>query len=84
LRPALPEAFSEALDKSVVFPLPFSWTSNRSNGEELFDAVLAYKKKFLFVFHFLADDNDDNVPGVHNQQGGLIRLFAKKIPHEYG
>jgi hypothetical protein len=84
LRPASPEAFLEALDKNVSFPLSSSWIPSRANGEELFDAILAYKEKFLFVFHFLADDNADNVPGIHNREGGLIRLFAKKIPHDYG
>jgi hypothetical protein len=45
---------------------------------------LQYKEKFAFVYHFLADDNSENVPGIHNRDGGIIKLFAKKIPHDYG
>lgn len=84
MRPRSPEALLEVLDRNVGFPLLASWTPNRGNGEDLFDAILMYKEKFLFVYHFLADDNAENVPGVHNREGGIMRLFAKKIPHEYG
>jgi hypothetical protein len=84
MRPSSPEAFLEALEKNVLFPLPSNWVPNRGNGEDLYDAILLYKEEFAFVYHFLADDNSDNVPGIHNRDGGILKLFAKKLPHDYG
>jgi hypothetical protein len=34
-------------------------------------------------YNIMAEDNTDNIPPCHNKEGGLIKLFVKKVPFNY-
>lgn len=84
LRPLSPEAFRQVIRDNVKFPLPATWTPTRSNGDQFFDALLSYAERFSFVFTFLASGNAKNTPSLDARDGGVLKLFASKIPYSYG
>lgn len=84
VRPLSLDSFKRALQDNVSFPLPPTWVPDRSNGEVFFDALVVYAENFSFVFSFLSKENAKNTPALHGREGGVLRIFASKIPHGYG
>ena len=85
IRPSSKLAFKTALERSTEFPaLPVNYRPSVINFQVFYDALLSYKKSFLFVYEILAEDNDQNIPHVTNKEGGLLKSFIDRIPYKYG
>ena len=85
VKPHTPHSFLESLDKNVEFAsLPSGYVPTVTNFMPFYRAILLYKTRFLRVYEFLATHNSDNVPPCHNKEGGLLKFFLDKLPHEFG
>jgi hypothetical protein len=77
--------FQHALQEHVYFgSFPKGYVADIVNFEPMYNALLAYKARFLQAYEVLAEDNDSNVPECNNKDGGLIKIFLSKIPFDYG
>lgn len=84
LRPANALAFYDDLERGVKFTPPKGYELSATALDAFYDSLCEYADEFLFVYRFLGQDNEANLPPVNNKEGGLIKLFCSKIPYKYG
>ena len=84
VRPESPLIFLKVVDKSVTFELPHAYRPSASEFLPLYNALLMYRNDFTMIVDVLSEKNSANIPPVTNKEGGLIHLFLKKIPYDYG
>jgi hypothetical protein len=76
--------FWKYMDQNVYFNWP---SSEKEVTEKQFPkfhiALLEYSEAFNFVYKFLAEDNEGNVPQVNKKDGGILKLFFSKIPTNF-
>jgi hypothetical protein len=77
--------FQKVLSSNLVFKIHPSFVPSSTNFPVFYRALLLYGKKYSFLFSFLSDNNAaKNIPACDNKPGGLIFIFASKIPFDYG
>jgi hypothetical protein len=77
--------FSKLLAKNLNFKIHPSYVPSPTNFPVFYRALLLYRKKFMFLFLFMSENNSPrNIPSCDNKPGGLIFIFASKIPFGYG
>jgi len=79
LRPRSKVEFLTKLDRCVIFQLRRKAAPTSSNFEAFYDALLLYQHDFVLIYDILAEKNEHNIPPCLNKEGGLIKLFVKKI-----
>lgn len=84
LRPSDPLSFYNDLNTNIKFKWTEGTSASPSNFKEFRQAIGLYRQEFVTMYEFLSYKNDSNVPGIHNREGGLVRLFVEKIPFQYG
>ena len=86
IRPTGRSAFTTELEANIRFPqLPPGYTPEASKFKFFYDALLAYRLRFVRVYQILADDNKKkNIPKCDTKEGGLIKTFLQNIPFRYG
>ena len=84
VRPESPLIFLKVVDRSVTFELPHAYRPSASEFMPLYNALLMYRNDFTMIVDVLSEKNTTNIPPVTNKEGGLIHLFLKKIPYDYG
>ena len=84
IRPFSKLDFQTKLQKNVNFEISSGYKPTPTNFLPMYNALLAFRTDFLYVYELMAEDNADNVPECKNKEGGLIKIFLDKIPFEYG
>jgi hypothetical protein len=84
VRPDTVLAFQKMLEYNVQFPtLPKDYKPRSDNFQPMYDALLLYRKNFETVYEILAEENEANIPAATYKDGGLVKIFANKIPFDY-
>jgi hypothetical protein len=76
--------FQSALKAYVEFDIHPTYKPTASYFKPLYEAILAYRTKFLNVYTFMAENNSANTPRLDTKEGGIIKIFLSKIPFGYG
>ena len=84
VRPESPLLFLKVLDKSVDFDAPRNYVPSALDFTPLYNALLLYRNDFTMIVDILSEGNEENIPPITNKEGGLIHMFLKKIPFDYG
>jgi hypothetical protein len=84
VKPESVAAFRELIVNNVKFTQFTTYTPAANNFKPMYDALLLYRRQFMLYFNLMSSNNETNVPACTNKDGGLIRLFLKAIPFEYG
>ena len=87
IRPKSRNNFLLLLDSNVNFKMPYDGYKPTATDFSLFvQALYTYREDFATVFDLLAHKNtQSNIPPINNKDNlGVIKLFNKKIPNEYG
>jgi hypothetical protein len=84
VKPGSPLEFSRKLDSHVDFVISKGYKPTPSDFKFFLQALRTYRQKFRKLFELLAKDNGENVPEMKNKDEGVIKIFLKKIPFEYG
>jgi hypothetical protein len=85
LRPQSVLEFQQNLKRYVSFEaLPPSYIPDASHFQRFYDALLRYRNIFQRTYEIMAENNAENIPPCNNKEGGLIKIFVEKIPHDFG
>ena len=83
-RPTTTLSFYEMMRKHLKFELPSGYKPYTANFKIFYDELIAYKYRTLQYFELMSEDNASAIPPILNREGGLIKLWADKIPFDYG
>ena len=84
IKPTDKVMFQTAITRYVEFEIHPLYKPNSSYFKPMFEALLAYRTKFLNIFNFMAENNAANVPRIDTKEGGAVKIFLSKIPFGYG
>jgi len=77
--------FVSAVDEAVHFPkLPRSYSFPGVDCEVFYKALFGYVELFKAVVDFLSVDDEHHKPLLNLKKHGLIHVFIRKIPFNYG
>jgi len=83
-RPTTTLSFYEILKKHLKFEVAPGFRPFTSNYKLFYDELIAYKYRTLQYFELMSEDNSEAIPPITNREGGLIKLWADKVPFDYG
>ena len=84
IKPTDKVMFQTAITRYVEFEIHPLYKPNSSYFKPMFEALLAYRTKFLNIFNFMAENNAANMPRIDTKEGGAVKIFLSKIPFGYG
>mmetsp|Transcript_20767 Transcript_20767/g.34765 ORF Transcript_20767/g.34765 Transcript_20767/m.34765 type:complete len:488 (+) Transcript_20767:94-1557(+) len=84
IRPNSRLDFSTKLDGHVDFYLLKGYKPTPSDFKVFLQALRTYRQRFRKLYELLAQENESNIPPIKNKDDGVIKIFLRKIPFEYG
>jgi hypothetical protein len=78
---SIPE-FIENMKKFVPFKLVGD--PGYENFQNFYDALSRYKRRWIFYYEFMAENNEENTPHCNFRKDGSINMFLSEIPAGYG